>query len=66
MNVRAAERGFHAGSFPLGGPFCQGGDGAASCEVRAHLAMLSGDFKLAEMHYLEQVGASSLLLPTPP
>uniref|UniRef100_H3CIP1 Intraflagellar transport protein 172 homolog n=2 Tax=Tetraodon nigroviridis TaxID=99883 RepID=H3CIP1_TETNG len=31
-----------------------GGDGTASCEVRAHLAMLNGDFKLAEMHYLEQ------------
>lgn len=37
----------------------QGGDGTASCEVRAHLAMLNGDFKLAEMHYLEQVGVPS-------
>ncbi|XP_003971457.2 intraflagellar transport protein 172 homolog [Takifugu rubripes] len=31
-----------------------GGDGTASFEVQARLAMLNGDFKLAEMHYLEQ------------
>lgn len=42
--------------------FCQEGDGTASFEVQARLAMLNGDFKLAEMHYLEQVGLSSSLL----
>ncbi|XP_056873005.1 intraflagellar transport protein 172 homolog [Takifugu flavidus] len=31
-----------------------GGDGTASFEVQARLAMLNGDFKLAEMHFLEQ------------
>lgn len=46
----------------LCGRFCQGGDGPALFEVQAHLAMLKGDFKLAEMFYLEQVGVPSSFL----
>ncbi len=36
--------------------FDQGGDGTAFFQVQAHVAMLDKNFKLAEMHYMEQVG----------
>ena len=36
----------------------QGGDGTEFFQVQAHVAMLDKNFKLAEMHYMEQVGAS--------
>lgn len=36
--------------------FDQGGNGTAFFQVQAHVAMLDKNFKLAEMHYMEQVG----------
>lgn len=38
----------------------QGGDGMSFYQVQARVAMLDKNFKLAEMHYLEQVNDSHL------
>lgn len=36
-------------------PYCQGGDGTEHYQVKARLAMLDKNYKLAEMHFMEQV-----------
>lgn len=43
------------------GSFDQGGDGTEFFQVQAHVAMLGKNFKLAEMHYVEQVSDSPTL-----
>lgn len=38
----------------------QGGDGTEFYQVKARLAMLDKNYKLAEMYYMEQVGGCNL------
>lgn len=44
--------------------FHKGGDGTAHFQVQAHVAMMDKNFKLAEMHYVEQVGNTHALFIT--